>query len=141
MLKLNAAFNKKIPVTGEQYSSQSYHCSVEVELSDAASTEQLQAKIAETFALVRDAVESELHGKPAAKVEPAAQPAKAEPQPTEAPAKATNRQVRFILDLAKAKGLGISDVNGQAQKKFGVESVYSLDRKQASRFVDELKAA
>lgn len=141
MLKLNAAFNKKIPVAGEQYSSQSYHCSVEVELSDAASPEQLQAKIAETFALVRDAVESELHGKPAAKSEPAAQPAKSEPQTAEAPAKATNKQVRFILDLAKAKGLGISDVNGQAQKKFGVESVYSLDRKQASRFVDELKAA
>ena len=141
MLKLNAAFNKKIPVTGEQYSSQSYHCSVEVELSDAASPEQLQAKIAETFALVRDAVESELHGKPAAKAEATAQPAKSEPQTAEAPAKATNKQVRFILDLAKAKGLGISDVNGQAQKKFGVESVYSLDRKQASRFVDELKAA
>ena len=141
MLKLNAAFNKKIPVTGEQYSSQSYHCSVEVELSDAASPEQLQTKIAETFALVRDAVESELHGKPAAKAEVTAQPAKAEPQTAEAPAKATNKQVRFILDLAKAKGLGISDVNGQAQKKFGVESVYSLDRKQASRFVDELKAA
>ena len=90
MLKLNAAFNKKIPVAGEQYSSQSYHCSVEVELSDAASPEQLQTKIAETFALVRDAVESELHGKPAAKVEPAAQPAKAEPRTAEAPAKATN---------------------------------------------------
>ena len=141
MLKLNAAFNKKIPVAGEQYSSQSYHCSVEVELSDAASPAQLQTKIAETFALVRDAVESELHGKSAAKAEPSAQPAKAEPQTAEAPAKATNKQVRFILDLAKAKGLGISDVNGQAQKKFGVESVYSLDRKQASRFVDELKAA
>lgn len=141
MLKLNAAFNKKVPVAGEQYSSQSYHCSVEVELSDAASPEQLQTKIAETFALVRDAVESELHGKPVAKPEPAVQPAKAEPQTAEAPAKATNKQVRFILDLAKAKGLGISDVNGQAQKKFGVESVYSLDRKQASRFVDELKAA
>ena len=141
MLKLNASYAKKVPVPGEDYSSRSYHCSVEVELSDAATPEQLQAKIAQTFGLVRDAVESELHGKPAAKQESAAQTAKPEPQTVEAPAKATNKQVRFILDLAKAKGLGISDVNGQAQKKFGVESVYSLDRKQASRFVDELKAA
>ena len=101
----------------------------------------MQAKIHDTFALVKDAVEAELHGKLTAKAEPVAQTAKAEPQTAEAPAKATNKQVRFILDLAKAKGLGISDVNGQAQKKFGVESVYSLDRKQASRFVDELKAA
>ena len=67
MLKLNASYSKKVPA-GEQFTSQSYHCSVEVELSDAATPEQLQAKIHDTFALVRDAVESELHGKPAAKL-------------------------------------------------------------------------
>ena len=140
MLKLNAAFNKKIPVAGEQYSSQSYHCSVEVELSDAASPEQLQTKIAETFALVRDAVESELHGKPAAKAEPAAQPPKAEAAQPDT-AKASNKQVKFILDLAKGKGLSLSALNTRVQDKFKVESVYELGRKDASRLVDELKAA
>ena len=140
MLKLNAAFNKKIPVAGEQYSSQSYHCSVEVELSDAASPEQLQAKIAETFALVRDAVESELHGKPAAKVEPAAQPPRTEAAKPDT-AKASNKQVKFILDLAKGKGLSLSALNTRVQDKFKVESVYELGRKDASRLVDELKAA
>ena len=140
MLKLNAAFNKKVPVAGEQYSSQSYHCSVEVELSDAASPEQLQAKIAETFALVRDAVESELHGKPAAKAEPAAQPAKGEPAMADA-VKASNKQVKFILDLAKGKGLSLSVLNTRVQEKFKVDSVYELARKDASRLVDELKAA
>ena len=140
MLKLNAAFNKKIPVAGEQYSSQSYHCSVEVELSDAASPEQLQAKIAETFALVRDAVESELHGKPAAKVEPAAQPPRTEAAKPDT-AKASNKQVKFILDLAKGKGLSLSALNTRVQDKFKVESVYDLARKDASRLVDELKAA
>lgn len=140
MLKLNAAFNKKIPVAGEQYSSQSYHCSVEVELSDAASPEQLQAKIAETFALVRDAVESELHGKPAAKAEPAAQPPRTEAAKPDT-AKASNKQVKFILDLAKGKGLSLSALNTRVQDKFKVESVYDLARKDASRLVDELKAA
>ena len=139
MLKLNASFSKKVP-TAEQFSSQSYHCSVEVELSDAATPEQLQAKIHETFALVRDAVETELHGKPAAKPEPAAQPAKAEPAKPDT-AKASNKQVKFILDLAKGKGLSLSTLNTRVQEKFKVESVYSLDRKQASRLVDELKAA
>ena len=141
MLKLNAAFNKKVPVAGEQYSSQSYHCSVEVELSDAASPEQLQTKIAETFALVRDAVESELHGKPAAKIEPAAQTPMAEPFPAGAQTKASNQQVKFILDLAKGKGLSLSVLNTRVQEKFKVESVYELARKDASRLVDELKAA
>jgi hypothetical protein len=140
MLKLNASYSKKVP-TSEQYSSQSYHCSVEVELSDAASPEQLQAKIHDTFALVRDAVESELHGKPAANAEPAAAPAKAEPQPPDAAAKASNKQVKFILDLAKGKGLSLSALNTRVQEKFKVESVYELARKDASRLVDELKAA
>lgn len=140
MLKLNAAFNKKIPVAGEQYSSQSYHCSIEVELSDAASPEQLQAKIAETFALVRDAVESELHGKPAAKIEPEAQSARPEPAKPDT-TKASNKQVKFILDLAKGKGLSLSALNTRVQDKFKVESVYELGRKDASRLVDELKAA
>ena len=139
MLKLNASYSKKVP-TSEQFSSQSYHCSVEVELSDAATPEQLQAKIHDTFALVRDAVESELHGKPSAKAEPAAQPAKAEPAKPDT-AKASNKQVKFILDLANGKGLKLSALNARVQDRFKVESVYDLTRKDASKLVDELKAA
>ena len=130
MLKLSASYSKKVP-TSEQFSSQSYHCSVEVELSDAATPEQLQAKIHDTFALVRDAVESELHGKPAAKPEPA--------KPDTA--KASNKQVKFILDLAKGKGLTLTALNARVQDRFKVETVYDLGRKDASRLVDELKAA
>ena len=140
MLKLIAAFNKKIPVAGEQFSSQSYHCSVEVELSDAATPEQLQAKIHDTFALVRDAVESELHGKPAAKPEPAAQTAKPEPAKPDT-AKASNKQVKYLLDLAKGKGLTLTALNARVQERFNAETVYDLGRKDASKLVDELKAA
>ena len=140
MLKLIAAFNKKIPVSGEQFSSQSYHCSVEVELSDAATPEQLQAKIHDTFALVRDAVESELHGKPAAKPEPGAPTAKPDSAKPDA-TKASNKQVKFILDLAKGKGLTLTALNARVKDRFKVETVYDLARKDASKFVDELKAA
>ena len=139
MLKLNASYSKKVP-TSEQFSSQSYHCSVEVELSDAATPEQLQAKIHDTFALVRDAVESELHGKPAAKPEPAAQTAKADSAKPDA-TKASNKQVKFILDLAKGKGLTLTALNARVKDRFKVETVYDLARKDASKFVDELKAA
>jgi len=139
MLKLNASYSKKVPA-GEQFTSQSYHCSVEVELSDAATPEQLQAKIHDTFALVRDAVESELHGKPAAKPESAAQTAKPELTKPDA-AKASNRQVKYLLDLAKGQGLTLSGLNARVQDRFKVETVYDLARKDASRLVDELKAA
>jgi hypothetical protein len=143
MLKLNASYSKKVPA-GEQYTSQSYHCSVEVELSDAATPAQLQAKIRDTFALVRDSVEAELHGKPATLPEKAETPAPSAPPPpskSEPAAKASNKQVRFILDLAKAKGMGLGDLTGQVQRKFKAESVYDLSRKDASKLVDELKAA
>ena len=139
MLKLNASYSKKVPTT-EQFSSQSYHCSIEIELSDAASPEQLQTKIHDTFALVRDAVESELHGKPAAKPEPAAQTAKPEPAKPDT-AKASNKQVKYLLDLAKGKGLTLSALNTRVQDRFKVETVYDLGRKDASKLVDELKAA
>ena len=139
MLKLNASYSKKVP-TSEQFSSQSYHCSVEIELSDAATPEQLQAKIHDTFALVRDAVESELHGNPAAKPEPAAQTVKPEPAKPDA-AKASNKQVKYLLDLAKGKGLTLTALNARVQDRFKVETIYDLARKDASKLVDELKAA
>ena len=139
MLKLSASYSKKVP-TAEQFSSQSYHCSVEVELSDAATPEQLQAKIHDTFALVRDAVESELHGKPAAKPESAAQTGKPEPAKPDT-AKASNKQVKYLLDLAKGKGLTLTALNARVLDRFKVETVYDLGRKDASKLVDELKAA
>ena len=139
MLKLSASYSKKVP-TSEQFSSQSYHCSVEIELSDAATPEQLQAKIHDTFALVRDAVESELHGNPAAKPEPAAQTVKPEPAKPDA-AKASNKQVKYLLDLAKGKGLTLTALNARVLDRFKVETVYDLARKDASKLVDELKAA
>ena len=62
MLKLNASYSKKVPAEGE-YSSQSYYASIEVELPDGLSSEQLNSKIHETFEMVRNSVEAELHGK------------------------------------------------------------------------------
>lgn len=139
MLKLNASYSKKVP-TAEQFSSQSYHCSIEVELSDAATPEQLQAKIAQTFALVRDAVEYELHGKPAAKPEPTVQTAKPDSAKPDT-AKASNKQVKYLLDLAKGKGLTLTALNARVLDRFKVETVYDLGRKDASKLVDELKVA
>ena len=149
MLKLNASYSKKVPAEGE-YSSQSYHCSVEVELSDKLEAHDIQAKIHETFSLVRDAVETELHGT-APKAETVRPPLRVVRQP-EAPArggapvrggveKASNKQVKYILDLAKAQGIGLSEINARVQKAHRVESVYELNRVQASTLVDELKAA
>ena len=62
MLKLNASYSKKVPAEGE-YSSQSYHASIEVELPDGLSQPELQSRIHATFDLVRNSVEAELSEK------------------------------------------------------------------------------
>ena len=138
MLKLSTSYSKKIPVQGQDYSSQSYHCTVELELSDNLTPDQLKGQIHDTFAMVKRSVEAEINGKPA--------PAEPEPGPRQNGstngngAKATNKQIKFILDLAKNQGMGLSQVNQRVSQEFGVDTVYDLDRKSASKLVDQLKA-
>lgn len=139
MLKLNASYSKKIPVPGEEFSSQSFHASIECECADALTPEQLQEKIHATFELVKTAVESELHGKPVAKSEPAAQPSRVEAAKPDT-TKASNKQVSYLLSLARTRGLTLSALNARVKDKYGAETVYDLARRDASKFVDELKA-
>jgi len=141
MLKLSTSYSKKVPVQGQDFSSQSYHCAVELELSDNLTPEALRDQIHETFDLVKQSVESELGDRPA----------ESQPKPLALPngnhagngngGKATNKQVKYIIDLAKERGMGLSDVNAQVKSQFGVGSVYALDRKAASLMVEQLKAA
>ena len=60
MLKLNQSYSKKVPADGE-YTSQSYHCQIEVELPDGLSEQELTEKARKVFEFVRDTVEAELH--------------------------------------------------------------------------------
>ena len=151
MLKLNASYSKKVPADTE-YSSQSYHASVEVELPDGLTPEQLNSKIHETFALVRDSVESELHGnearKPSAAIQmssPQSQPGlcDAAPQNASKPAfgkkpatdsPASPKQIKFLLDLARQNGYTVD----QLKAKFGVSVLEELSRAQCSRAIDVL---
>ena len=57
MLKLSTSFSKKVPVPGQEFSSQSYHAAVELELSDKLQPHELQGQIHATFDMVRQAVE------------------------------------------------------------------------------------
>jgi len=59
MLKLSSSFMKKVPAE-EDYSSKSYHATLEVELSDGITDEQLKERIKGTFNLVRDSVENQI---------------------------------------------------------------------------------
>ena len=145
MLTLNASYSKKVPANTE-YSSQSYHASVEVELPDGLTPEQLNAKIRETFALVRDSVEVELHSEPTNTQNsnvpplpiPPAQPQQNKPaysrngKASDTPA--SPKQIKFLLDLARQNGYTAE----QLKARFNVPALESLTKTQCSRAIDEL---
>ena len=153
MLKLNASYSKKVPADTE-YSSQSYHASVEVELPDGLTPEQLDSKIRETFALVRDSVEAELHGNtvrqpatasqtPPTQSQPglhdtppqnSSQPAYGKKNGTASDAPASPKQIKFLLDLARQNGY----TPEQIKAKFNVPAIESRTTTQCSRAIDEL---
>ena len=153
MLKLNASYSKKVPADTE-YSSQSFHASVEIELPDGLTPDQLNEKIHETFALVRDSVESELHGNAVQQSAPISQTSNTKPQPglydtqpqnaskpaygkkngTTSDAPASPKQVKYLLDLARQYGVSPD----QIKAKFNVPSLESMTKTQCSRAIDEL---
>jgi hypothetical protein len=137
MLKLNASYSKKVPAELE-YSSKSFMACIEVELPTGATAKELQAKIHDTFALVKQSVEDEIQetaGGPAEQHQPV-------PHKTAGTeGKASNKQISYLLDLSKARDIPLIVLNADVQKRFGVISVYELSRKDCSRMIDEFQQA
>ena len=138
MLKLNASYSKKVPAEGE-YTSQSYHASIEVELPDGLNSEQLNSKIHETFALVRNSVEAELHGAtPAVTVTTTqATPQSGNYKGRSNDVPASPKQIKFMLDLARNMGITPAQIAAQ----HGVATVEQLSRKQCSDIINNWRAA
>jgi len=146
MIKLNTSYSKKIPVEGQDFSSQSFHASVELELSDNLTPEQIQGRIHDTAGLLRRSVDDELSG--GASAAPAPAPAPANQQGFGQPRnnqrggerQASNKQIKFITDLASEQKILLSDLNADIRTRFGVEGLYDLTSKQASALLDEMNA-
>ena len=143
MLKLNASYSKKVPA-GEEYSSQSFHASVEVELPDGLTQDQLQTRIHETFDLVRNSVEAELHGNVPRNCEgyPVAEERKTAPQGNRAAARlndvpASSKQLSYLLDLARQRGVTPQQIAAQ----HGVPDVRQLSKRQCSELINSWRAA
>ena len=135
MLKLNASYSKKVPAEGE-YSSQSYHASIEVELPDGLSQEQLQGRIHETFAMVRESVEAELHSKSHAVQEGNGyENSSKSSQQHSTPA--IPKQISYLLTLASRRGITPQQIALQNN----VDNVDQLSKKQCSALIEQWKAA
>ena len=149
MLKLNASYSKKVPAESE-FSSQSYHASIEVELPDGLTQDQLQGRIHETFAMVRDSVEAELHGNGTANPEASASQTPQNPPrqgyrsgasnygnknkgQNQEDAAASPKQIKYLLDLARTNGV----TPQQILTRFKVNALEELTRNQCSLAIDE----
>ena len=143
MLKLNASYSKKVPADGE-YTSQSYHASIEVELPDGLSQEQLNDKIHATFAMVRESVEAELHGNSSARhgEYPAQEAVNPGPQGNRSAAAnnagpASPKQISYLLSLASRRGITPQQIAAQ----HNVANIDQLTKKQCSALIEQWKAA
>lgn len=135
MLKLNASYSKKVPAEGE-YTSQSYHASIEVELPDGLNQNQLQARIHDTFALVKESVEAELHGNGNRQIREAVSQNVGNP-PAQHDIPASPKQIKFLIDLARNKGVTPAQIAAQ----HGVATVEQLTRSQCSNIINSWRAA
>jgi len=155
MLKLNASFSKKVPAE-QEYSSQSYHAAVEVEIPDGLTQEQLQNRIHETFELVRSSVEAELGGTAQASL-PHKQPNLPPPPPSQPPCgrygnrkaapaprqeeeesgdkQASPKQRKYLQDLARQGNFKLNFI----LKNLGLSDVEELSRKQCSALIDQMR--
>ena len=140
MLKLSTAYMKKIPVGGDtDFTSQSFHASLELELSDSLPPEQIRAKIHDNAELLRRAVDDELAGAVAQQIGLQPQSSSQRQQPQGQERKASNAQIKYLTDLAAERKMPLQDLNADVQRRFGVAGIYDLTSKQASAVLDDLK--
>ena len=135
MLKLNASYSKKVPAEGE-YTSQSYHASIEVELPDGLTQDQLQSRIHETFAMVRESVEAELHGN-TVNQQGGNGSQTAHNQPVQGTTPASPKQINYLLTLASRRGITPQQIAVQNN----VANINQLSKKQCSTLIEQWKAA
>lgn len=141
MLKLNTAYAKKVPAEAE-YSSKSFHVSMEIELPDGLTPEQIDAKIHENFDQLRNSVEVELK-KTSIQQQTANVPTSAQQQNrpvygkrngTNSDAPASPKQIKYLLDIAQQIGY----TPDQLKARFNVSELEDLTKSQCSKAIDFL---
>ena len=155
MLKLKAAYAKKVPAESE-YSSQSYHCEIECEIPEGLSAQQLNEKVHGTIEFVRSSVENELAGQVSrnAAVQPvqnapvqqtyAQQPvqnsygrgySRGGQQRQQGGAPASPKQISYLLTLITRTGGTVSDI----LQRYRIQRIDQLPSKSCSELIQELK--
>ena len=149
MLKLNASFSKKVPAE-QEYSSKGYSATIEVELPDGLSQEELRTRIHETFQMVEASVESEINGTAMSVQSRTSQLTMGQSENSQVPTSqpqtttghgrtakssgASAKQIKFLLDIARRTNTDIRPI----LLGMGVNAPESLTKQQCSALIDQL---
>ena len=153
MIKINISFSKKVPGE-EQFSSLSFHGSLEKELSDGLDANQIQQAFHNSYELLEKTIEQEIEnykGSAQRAVKVPSTPGKtfspAAPQtvaaPSVSPAQNSNvasqKQITFLNRLGAENGLSQQQIDQWAKDTFGVANIWQLTRKDASSLIEQLQ--
>lgn len=148
MIRIHACAQKKVPMPGYEFSSQSFSAGLEVEASDADDPEAIRRRLRELYLLLNQAVDEQIA---AAGQVPGAGQAGRPAAPTDAngngkgsragrnggrEVKATAAQARAIKSIAAEQGLDLAEVLAP----YGVTDPAALTIRDASTTIDALKA-
>lgn len=147
MIRITANVSKKVPVPGVEYSSQSFMAGIEVEVSDGATPEQIQARIREVYAILEQTIDSEI----AARNGEPAQAMSMRPEAESRPAnrlpvsqnnngrRATQAQIKAILAIGHSIGMDRAKLIDYVGGEFNVKKLDDLAIKDASTLIERMK--
>jgi hypothetical protein len=147
MIKLHASYGLKVPAE-QEYSSQSFHATAEVEVADsyAANPEALRNALHKLWAELKLAVNDELHGRAPrngreSRHERAPEPRNGNGQPVNRVRNAepaTKKQIGFLLSLGRRR----FDMSADQLRKWLRDrhnaDLDNLSKSEAARLIDEL---
>lgn len=148
-MRLAITHSKKIP-GAEDYSSEGFSCSLEVEIPEESSRDAnaVQGWLRELYAQAKASVEEQIQSVPRRNGGNGGQNAAGIFRPDNggrsAPRgnggqTASPKQISFLVSLGARNRMTFADLQRMAQERFRVEDLYQLDRSAASALIDELK--
>ena len=138
MIRIVASHSMKVPAD-EQYSSQGYHVSLEVEVADNLDGSGIRAKTRELFALTKRAVNNELNGSTARNNIPNENGRRIQNQNgSRSPNQASSKQLSYLLSLAKRAG-GLKRLQETILTRYGINDLEFISKADCSDLIQELK--
>jgi uncharacterized protein (UPF0147 family) len=131
MLKLQASYSKKVPA-GEEYSSRGFSASVEREISENVSEDELKQKINEVFDLVESSVEEKLNAKDINHLPDDGKEKEDEKEQNKDTA--SPRQVKYLSDLSRKQNIPLDGF----LYNYGLKDINELSKEQCSYLIKQV---